>query len=52
MAVVEHDFNNGLTVKSQTRFADYKRVYQNVYPGSAVNPATDTLHAVGLQQQQ
>ena len=32
MAVVEHEFNNGLTVKNQTRFADYKRFYQNVYP--------------------
>ena len=32
-AVVEHDFNNGLTVKNQTRFADYKRFYQNVYAG-------------------
>ncbi|MEA2978510.1 MAG: catecholate siderophore receptor [Alphaproteobacteria bacterium] len=41
-AVVEHDFNNGLTVKSQTRVADYKRFYQNVYAGSAVNPATGT----------
>ena len=39
MAVVEHDFNNGLTVKSQTRFADYERYYQNVYAGSAVSAA-------------
>ena len=46
MAVVEHDFNNGLTVKNQTRFADYKRFYQNVYPGSAVSAAgTYTLAA-------
>ncbi|MEA2975067.1 MAG: catecholate siderophore receptor [Alphaproteobacteria bacterium] len=36
---VEHDFDSGLKVKSQTRFADYKRFYQNVYPGSAVNAA-------------
>ena len=43
MATVEHDFDSGLKLKSQTRFADYKRFYQNVYPGSAVNPATDTL---------
>lgn len=42
-AVVEHDFDGGLKVKSQTRFADYKRFYQNVYAGSAVNAATDTL---------
>jgi outer membrane receptor for monomeric catechols len=41
-AVVDHDFNNGLTVKNQTRFAAYQHDYQNVYPGSAVNPATNT----------
>src|SRR4051812_15591856 len=46
MAVVEHDFNNGLAVKNQTRFADYRRGYQNVYPGSAVTAAgTYTLAA-------
>jgi catecholate siderophore receptor len=45
-ATVEHDFDSGLKVKSQTRFADYKRFYQNVYPGSAVNGAgTLTLAA-------
>jgi catecholate siderophore receptor len=38
-AVVDHDFNNGLTVKSQTRFAAYSHAYQNVYAGSAVTPA-------------
>jgi catecholate siderophore receptor len=38
-AVVEHDFTNGLTVKSQTRFAAYGHAYQNVYPGSAVSAA-------------
>jgi len=43
MADIEHQFDNGLKVKSQTRFADYKRFYQNVYPGSAVSTATDTL---------
>lgn len=41
-ATVEHDFDDGLKVKSQTRFADYKRFYQNVYAGSAVG-AADTL---------
>jgi catecholate siderophore receptor len=33
MAVVEHDFGNGLTVKNSTLYADYNRGYQNVYPG-------------------
>ncbi|HEU0083920.1 MAG TPA: TonB-dependent siderophore receptor [Bradyrhizobium sp.] len=35
MAVVEHDFGNGLTVKSSSLYADYNRGYQNVYPGGA-----------------
>lgn len=39
MAVVDHDFGNGLTVKNATQFASYKKFYQNVYPGSAVNAA-------------
>ena len=35
-AVIEHDFNNGLTVKNSSRYAYYDKFYQNVYPGSAV----------------
>jgi catecholate siderophore receptor len=46
MAVVNHDFGNGLTAKNSSIFADYQKFYQNVYPGNgtlagAVNP-TDT----------
>jgi catecholate siderophore receptor len=44
MAFIEHDFQNGLTVKNSTLFADYQKFYQNVYPGNgplsgAVNPS-------------
>jgi catecholate siderophore receptor len=35
-AVIEHDFNNGLTVKNSSMYADFNRSYQNVYPGSSV----------------
>jgi catecholate siderophore receptor len=46
MGFLDHDFQNGLTVRNGTYFADYKKFYQNVYPGNgplsgAVNP-TDT----------
>ncbi len=46
MAFIDHDFENGLTMKNGTYFADYRKFYQNVYPGNgplsgAVNP-TDT----------
>jgi catecholate siderophore receptor len=36
MAVVEHDFGNGLSVKNSSMYADFNRSYQNVYPGSSV----------------
>jgi len=41
-AFVEHQFANGLTVRNRTRFADYDKFYQNVFPG-AVNPAATTV---------
>jgi catecholate siderophore receptor len=33
MAVIEHDFGGGLTLKNSSLYADYNRGYQNVYPG-------------------
>jgi outer membrane receptor for monomeric catechols len=44
MAFVEHDFGGGLTVKNGSLFAEYKKFYQNIYPGNgplsgAVNPS-------------
>jgi catecholate siderophore receptor len=42
MAIIEHDFNNGLTVRNGTYVADYKKFYQNVYPtGGPLNGAVD-----------
>jgi catecholate siderophore receptor len=35
-AVIEHDFNNGLTVKNSSRFANYDKFYQNVFPTTAL----------------
>lgn len=51
MAVVEHDFGNGLTVRNSSLYADYNRGYRNVYPGGtgggpgggAVTPDLATL---------
>lgn len=37
MAVIDHDFGNGLTVKNSTMYADFNRGYANVYPGSAAD---------------
>jgi catecholate siderophore receptor len=49
MGFIEHDFANGLTVKNGTYFADFKKFYQNIYPGNgplagAVNPSNFTFN--------
>lgn len=41
-ATLNHDFGNGLTVRNTTRFANYDKFYQNVFPG-AVNAAGTTV---------
>lgn len=35
-AVVDHDFGGGLTLRNRTRWADYDKMYQNVYANGAV----------------
>lgn len=37
-ALIDHDFGNGLSLRNRTRYADYDKFYQNVFPG-AVNAA-------------
>lgn len=37
-ALIEHDFENGLSLRNRTRAASYDKFYQNVFPG-AVNAA-------------
>src|SRR5262249_51134150 len=54
MAVIEHDFENGLTVKNSSLAADYQKFYQNVYPGNgplsgAVNPAGTSFNRAAYQ---
>ena len=39
----EHEFAEGLTLRNKTLFADYDKFYVNVFPSSAVLPATATL---------
>jgi hypothetical protein len=45
MAIVEHDFENGLTVRNGTIAADYKKFYQNVYP--AGGPLAGAVNLAG-----
>lgn len=38
-ALIEHAFENGLTLRNRTRYADYDKYYQNVFATSAINNA-------------
>ena len=46
-AAVDHLATSGLTIRNRTRFAHYDKFYQNVFPGSAVNPAGNELNLSG-----
>lgn len=52
MAVVEHDFGNGLTVRNGSIYADYNRGYRNVYSGGTGAPASAGGGAVTPDQTQ
>ena len=41
-AIIDHTFDNGMSVKNTTRFSDYDKYYQNVYANSSVQ-ANGTL---------
>ncbi len=43
-AMIEHAFNDNLSIRNRTRYADYDKFYQNVYADSAV---TNNTFAVG-----
>ncbi|MBV9557545.1 MAG: TonB-dependent receptor, partial [Pseudolabrys sp.] len=54
MAIVEHDFGNGLTGKNSALYARYLKFYQNVYPGGgtlagAVDPTDTTFNRAAYQ---
>lgn len=40
---ITHQFANGATLVNQTRYADYDKFYQNVYPSSAYNASTNKV---------
>ena len=41
-ASIDHDFGNGVTLRNRTRYADYDKFYQNVFPG-AVNSTASSV---------
>jgi catecholate siderophore receptor len=45
-ALVQHDFGGGLTLRNNTRYGDYDRMYQNFVPGAvATGPGTVAITA-------
>lgn len=42
-AVIDHDMGNGVKLRNSTRFADYDKFYQNVFPGAAVSADGSTV---------
>jgi catecholate siderophore receptor len=44
-ALIEHAFDNGLTVSNRTRYADYDKFYQNVFASSSVNNGNVAISA-------
>jgi catecholate siderophore receptor len=44
-ALIEHGFDNGLTVRNRTRFAVYDKFYQNVYVFDTPNATTADIGA-------
>jgi catecholate siderophore receptor len=52
MAIIEHDFGNGLTVRNGSIYSDFNRGYRNVYPGGTGAPAATGAGAVTPDQTQ
>ena len=47
---VSHDFGGGVTLRNRTRYADYDKFYQNIFPG-LVNATTMTNPAGPARRQ-
>lgn len=45
-SLVEHELGNGAMLRNRTRYADYDRFYQNVYPNGVVAEPDGGLNAV------
>ena len=43
-AVINHDTDAGLNIRNSTRYANYDKFYQNIFPGGAVNTAGTSVN--------
>lgn len=44
-ALVEHEFSDAVTLRNRTRYGDYDKFYQNVFPGAVTGGTTVALSA-------
>ncbi len=51
-ATIDHAMVSGLAIHNRTRYTHYDKFYQNVFPGSAVNPAGTQLNLSGYNNAQ
>ncbi|WP_253373026.1 MULTISPECIES: TonB-dependent receptor [Methylorubrum] len=50
-AQLDHVFENGVVMRSQSRIADYEKFYQNVFPGGEVNAAGTAVNISAYNSQ-
>lgn len=48
-ALIEHEFDSGVTIRNRTRYADYDKYYQNVFAASPVSAATGNYTVDGYR---
>ncbi len=49
-ALLEHAFENGITLRNRTRYAEYDKFYQNVFANGSVDAATGNLNLAAYNQ--
>ncbi len=50
--VVDHAFDNGVTLRNRALYGDYDKFYQNVYAGGAVDPGTGLVPLAAYNNEQ
>lgn len=49
--IIEHTFGNQVKIKNNTRYANYNKFYQNIYPNAPVDLLTGTLDVSGYRDE-
>lgn len=49
--IIDHTFDNKVKIKNNTRYANYNKFYQNIYPNAPVDLLTGTLDVSGYRDE-